>query len=83
MYATSPRIDVADFATSVRLTAARAAAIVADDLPSSVALVRRLEGDRAGGQSAARGNGAEIVQDLLRFWVSEPAGALRRRVGLV
>lgn len=71
-YAQSPVTDVADWVQSIRLTAARAAVIIADDLPTSVALVRKLEGDP----------GAAIAQDMIRFWVSEPAFVLRRRLGL-
>jgi hypothetical protein len=75
-YAQSPVSDIADWVHSVRLTSARAAVVIADDLPSSVALVRKLEGDHPGTPGAA------IADDMIRFWISEAAFVLRRRLGL-
>jgi tetratricopeptide (TPR) repeat protein len=82
IYAAAPHIDFGEYVAGVRLTAVRAAAVLADDLPSSVALVRRLEGDLSGAEGAAVGQASAMVDDLLRFWVSDPAGVLRRRLGL-
>ncbi len=65
------------------VTAARAAMVVTDDLPGSVELVRRLEGDLSGRSAAESAAGMRIAEDLLRFWVSEPAFRLRRRLGLI
>ena len=81
-YAQAPLRDVADWMLSVRIAAARAAAIVADDLPSSVALVRKLEGDLSGAEGQALAQATRISQDLVRFWISDPAFVLRRRLGL-
>jgi hypothetical protein len=81
-YARAPLRDLTDWILNVRVAAARAAAILADDLPSSVALVRRLEGDLSGAEGASLAQGARISHDLVRFWVSEPAFVLRRRLGL-
>ena len=47
MYATSPRIDVADFGTSVRLTATRAAAIVAEAFTEQASPLRSAARGRA------------------------------------
>jgi hypothetical protein len=80
-YAAAPRLDVAEWAFRVRLTAARAALIVGDDLPGSITLLRQSEGDLAGLTGAALAQGMRSVQDLLRFWVSDAALALRRRLG--
>lgn len=82
-YALAPRTDVTAWSFGVRLTAARAASVLADDLPSSVALVRRLEGDPSRVEESVLAQGRELTQDLLRFWISEPAALLRRRMGLV
>ena len=80
-YAAAPRLDAGEWVFRVRLTAARAALIVADDLPGSITLVRQSEGDLAGLTGGALAQGMRAVHDLLRFWVSDAALALRRRLG--
>jgi tetratricopeptide (TPR) repeat protein len=82
VYVGTPRLDFAEWALRTRIAAARAAAIVADDLPGSISLVRRLEADLSGAQGAALASGMRVVHDLLRFWVSDAAFSLRRRIGL-
>lgn len=81
-YALAQRVDIAAFAFGVRLTAARAASILADDLPSSVALVQKLEIGRPGTDRVAIEQSRELRRDLLRFWISDPAALLRRRLGM-
>jgi hypothetical protein len=81
-YAQAPLRDLADWTLSVKIAAARAAVILADDLPSSVTLVRKLEGDLSGAEGNSLAQGARIAHDLVRFWVSEAAFVLRRRLGL-
>jgi hypothetical protein len=83
LYSGVPRINFVDWAAKVRLTAARAALVLSDDLPASVELVRRMEGDLAGLSGVALAQGMRVVQDLLRFWVSDSAFALRRRLGML
>lgn len=80
-YVASTRMAPAEWLWRARLTAARAALIVADDLPGSIALVRQSEGDLAGLTGAALAQGMRSVQDLMRFWVSDAAFALRRKLG--
>ncbi len=80
-YVAAPRLDAVEWQFRVRLSAARAALVVADDLPGSIGLVRQAEGDLAGLTGAALAQGMRSVHDLMRFWVSEPALALRRRLG--
>ncbi|MEB2324393.1 MAG: hypothetical protein OZ921_17905 [Sorangiineae bacterium] len=82
LYVSSPRIDFADWVFRARLTAQRAAVVVADDLPGAVTLVRRTEGDLAGLQGAALAQGMAGVRDMLRFWGSEHAAILRRKLGI-
>lgn len=79
----TPRPDWEQWAFEHRKSAARAASLLADDLPSSIALVRRMEGDLAGLRGAALAQGINLTHDLLRFWVSDAAFALRRRIGLL
>jgi tetratricopeptide (TPR) repeat protein len=80
-YVAAPRLDPVEWQFRVRLTASRAALVIADDLPSSLALLRQAEGDLAGLTGAALAQGMRSVQDLMRFWVSDPALTLRRRLG--
>jgi tetratricopeptide (TPR) repeat protein len=81
-YAQAPLRDVSEWALAMKIAAVRAGAILADDLPSSVALVRRLEGDLSGAEGQSLIVGGRIAHDLVRFWVSEGAFVLRRRLGL-
>ncbi len=80
-YVAAPRLDPVEWQFRARLTAARAALIVSDDLPGSIALLRQTEGDLAGLTGPALAQGMRGVQDLLRFWVSDAALALRRKLG--
>ena len=81
-YADSPRTNIAAWVKETKLTATRAALLAADDLPSSISLVRKLEGDEAGIEGDSLAEGKALVDDLVRFWVSDAAFALRRRLGL-
>jgi hypothetical protein len=82
-YAASKRIDFNEWAHNVRTTAARAALVLCDDLPGAITLVRRLEGDLAGLKGAALAQGIALMNDLVRFWVSDAAFTLRRRLGML
>ncbi len=80
-YVVAPRSDALEWHFRLRLTASRAALIVADDLPGSVAVLRKTEGDLAGLTGAQLAQGVRAVHDLMRFWVSDPANSVRRRLG--
>ena len=82
-YASSPSVDFKDWVQRSRLGAARAAVIVCDDLPTAVQLVRKTEGDLSGAQGAALAQGTRLANDLLAFWLSEGALAVRRRLGVL
>jgi len=82
-YASSPSIDFKDWVLRSRLGAARAALIVADDLPTAVSIVRQTEGDLSGAQGAALAQGTRLAQDLMAFWLSDGALAVRRRLGVL
>lgn len=79
-YAAAPRVDLNDVCRKVQRTAARAALLVADDLPSSIALLSRLD-IVVETDGASRSGSADRVHDLMRFWISKPAVNLRRRFG--
>ena len=83
MFLGSAPVDYTDWCEKIRRTAARAAVTVADDLPACVTLLRRTEGDLAGLKGAALAQGMELVSDLMRFWVSDAAFALRRRLSIL
>jgi hypothetical protein len=83
LYLGAQRVDRVDWVRKARLTAARAALIVADDLVGPIDLVRRTEADLAGLQGEQLTLGMRMVQDLMRFWMSEPAMAVRKRAGLL
>jgi hypothetical protein len=80
-YVAAPRLDPAEWLFRARLGALRAALIVGDDLPGSITLLRQTEGDLAGLTGAALAQGMRSVHDLMRFWVSDPALAARRKLG--
>lgn len=71
-----------DWVRRIRLTAARAALLLCDDLPGAIDQVRRTEGDLAGLTGENLLAGQRLVNDLLRFWISQPAIDLRRRLGM-
>jgi tetratricopeptide (TPR) repeat protein len=74
--------DAPTFVQWVRQSARRAALVVADDLPTCVAVVTRGE-TQLGKVGIAAVRGSPIVADLVRVWVSRPAFALRHAVGLL
>jgi tetratricopeptide (TPR) repeat protein len=82
-YASSPRVDFKDWVQRSRTGAARAAVIVCDDLPTAVQILRKAEGDLSGAQGATLAQGTRLVNDLLAFWLSEGALAVRRRLGVL
>jgi hypothetical protein len=83
LYLGAQRPEISEWVRKVRFTATRAAVLLADDLAGPIDLVRRTEGDLAGLQGEQLNHGLRLVQDLMRFWISEPALAVRRRAGLL
>lgn len=82
-YAASPRTDFDEWTARARLGAARAAVLVADDLPSAVLFVRQTEGDLSNAQGASLAWGTRLASELIVFWVSEAALSVRRRLGVL
>jgi tetratricopeptide (TPR) repeat protein len=82
-YAAGAAPRLADWVASVRIGAARVGLLLADDLPSTITLVRQLEGDLSGLQGEALAFGIAEMNDLVRFWVSEEAFAVRQRLGML
>jgi len=82
-YASAPRTDIVDLVARIRLGAARAAALIADDLAAAVLLTRKTEGDLSTAQGQSLAWGRRLTNDLMAFWLSDDALAVRRRMGLI
>ncbi|HEV8551674.1 MAG TPA: tetratricopeptide repeat protein, partial [Polyangiaceae bacterium] len=82
-YANSPSVEFKDWVLRTRMGAARAALLVADDLPTAVSVIRRTEGDLSGAKGAALAQGTRLANDLMAFWLSDAALAVRRRLGVL
>jgi hypothetical protein len=64
------------------MTSTRAAAVVCDDVVGAADLLRRTEGDLAGAQGDALQESRRVLGDMLGFWVSDGAFAMKRRLGM-
>jgi tetratricopeptide (TPR) repeat protein len=81
-YAEAPPRDVEEWRLSAKMTSARAAAIVCDDIVSAADLIRRTEGEQSGAQGASLLASRRLLGDVLGFWVSDGAFAMKRRLGM-
>ncbi len=81
-YASSPERDLEEWRLAARMTSARAAAIVCDDIVAASDFIRRTEGDLSGAQGEALLSGRRLLGDVLGFWVSDGAFAMKRRLGM-
>jgi tetratricopeptide (TPR) repeat protein len=75
-YAAQDKFDAAEWIERQRLAATRAALVVGDDLSGAVALIQ--QHPTALGIEPGR-----LVPELVRFWASEPALTLRKRLGML
>ena len=82
-YVAAPRLDFVRWTTGVSRAGQALAALLADDLGAAIEVMRRTERDLAGLEGVALVRASSAIRDLMRFWVSEPALALRRTVGLI
>jgi len=73
--------DIAAWQAAVRLTAIRAAALVSDDLASSLEAMRYVV-ELPDARHAALVQSSEIVRDVVRFWVSNRAAGVRQHAGM-
>jgi len=81
-YANEPPVDLAEWLLAARMTSARAAAIVCDDVVAAADFIRRAEGEKSGAQGAALLASRRLLGDMLGFWVSDAAFAMKRRLGM-
>jgi cellulose synthase operon protein C len=77
-----PPLGVEEFRLLARRAAARLASILSDDLVGSVTWVRQTEGDLMGRPTPAAIQTNQLVEELLRGWVSDGAAEVRRRLGI-
>jgi hypothetical protein len=81
-YANAPPLDLGDWLLAARMTSARAAAIVCDDIVSAAEFLRRTEGDLSNADGEAAHRARRLLGDMLGFWVSDGAFAMKRRLGM-
>jgi hypothetical protein len=81
-YASSPPLDFAEWLLGAHMTSARAAAIVCDDIVAAADVVRRAEGELSGAQGPSLLEARRLLGDMLGFWVSDGAFAMKRRLGM-
>jgi tetratricopeptide (TPR) repeat protein len=72
VYVRAARPSVGDFVNRARMGALRVAAILSDDLVGCIGWMQRVEAESSNA----------VGQDLMRYWTSDPAYAIRRRIGL-
>jgi cellulose synthase operon protein C len=80
-FAGAADVDASAWHANVRRTAAFAAVVIVDDLVAATDMLRRYESGAE--ESEAGVDVEEFVRDLMLFWVSESAFALRRRLGIL
>jgi tetratricopeptide (TPR) repeat protein len=81
-YVAAPPADFAQLVRGIQYGVARAALVVADDLVQSVEFLHRSERDYAADVPTLLKT-APLVQDLVRFWTSDVASAVRRRLNAI
>lgn len=81
-YVAAPPADFAQLVRGIQYGVARAALVVADDLVQSVELLHRTEREYAEPIPTLL-RLSPLVQDLVRFWTSDVASAVRRRLNAV
>jgi tetratricopeptide (TPR) repeat protein len=81
-FAAAPPADIEEWRLGARMTSARAAAIVCDDIVSAADCIRRTEGELSGAQGDALLVVHRLLGDMLGFWVSDGAFAMKRRLGM-
>ncbi len=82
-YVEAPRVDFVRWTAGVTRANQAIAAMLSDDLGACIEVMRRTERDLAGLEGAVLVRASSAIRDLLRFWVSNPALELRRRIGMV
>lgn len=82
-YLAAGPVDAAELSLRVKLSAARAALLVADDIVSCVQVLRHTEGDLSGLGAPRTEVTVRMIRDMVYFWVSEAAMQTRHRIGML
>jgi hypothetical protein len=82
-YVEAPRVDFVRWTAGVTRASQAIAAMLSDDLAGCIEVMRRTERDLASLEGTALVRASSAIRDLLRFWVSDPALELRRRIGML
>ncbi len=82
-YARAPRIDVLAWRDALDRVVIRASAVLGDDLGAAVRVLRETEREMSAIAGAELVKRSERARDLVLFWASEDAMALRRHLGLL
>jgi tetratricopeptide (TPR) repeat protein len=81
-YVEAPRLDFASWAADLSTIATRLAALLSDDLPGCVEAMQRNERELSGLTGSALVLRSPDISDLMKFWLSESAMAIRARLGM-
>ncbi len=81
-YVASPLGDVEDWALGLRSAATRAAALATGDLPACIEALRYVGGATSGGRTADFIRQNAMASDLMSFWSSDRAMAVRSETGM-
>src|SRR5690606_6427376 len=79
-YLAAGPVEAAELSLRVRMSAARAALLVADDIVSCVQILRHTEGDLSGLGAPRAEAAVRMIRDMVFFWVSDPAMQVRRKI---
>ncbi len=81
-YAEMPRLDTRAWLLTLDKTSTRAATVLAGGIAGSVDIIRRTDRKlhQLAGPDLVRAS--DVVEDLLRFWLSSPAVELRAQAGI-
>ncbi len=82
-YVAGQEVDFMAWVAAIEQAAYRIAALISDDLPGSIDLIRRSRRDLSRLQGGSLVHQCPEVRDLMAFWTSETAMQLRRTMGLI
>ncbi|MFW6050499.1 MAG: tetratricopeptide repeat protein [Myxococcota bacterium] len=82
-YVETPKVDFGAWYAAIRRTSHRIAALMADDLPGVMDALRSTERELSNLEGAEMLRASPVALDLLRFWGTDQAMALRAQLGLL
>ncbi|MCB9666645.1 MAG: hypothetical protein H6715_00780 [Myxococcales bacterium] len=82
-YVAGQPVDFLDWAHAIEQAACRIAALISDDLPGSVEIIRRSRRELNNLHGTLLVHQCDEVRDLMEFWTSDVAMQARRAMGLI